>query len=556
MALYSCVLTCPTPAAPGVQTITGVVDAQTGTPFAGTWFCFLGGYVPLNTLGTMGPAPFYGSWLWELGVALGTTMGGSAAAGDSYQSGSPGFVYNGGGAGAGYCLVDYLSYPAGAGEIDGRAYITNIAVGSFQLTWDLRTRTGDSLMVLVLGGDELTVAVFSPSTLANASYATPSPAAGILCLGETNLYGSTGALNAVTGAGGGYLNLGWDTRGSGRGCAVMVPAYQVTQTTPPQYRAQLTDRCFTHVNSSGALVGGAPVVSAWGPTSYTVSGQATGGAQLSQHAFCGPTLVCAAGAFQAPATNGPVTITTGVHARAVLVMTTGLAPTTSASSGLMQLSLGWTDGHQQAAFWVADATPPGSTAKPTGARYLSTTSLARTGTPNGTSTTFANILALQSLTPQGSLTVTCTGADGTQPQILWFALGTAAEPPAPPAVRGIRRQRRVPLPFAQHRLMRVDRLEVLMQMGMGTSAPFRTDLPWLATQQAPDPVVLLRLSKDGGFTWGNEITLQVGKVGEYLRRCYVNRLGDGRQWVLELSMTDPVYSAWLDALVDVQDGVH
>lgn len=118
---------------------------------------------------------------------------------------------------------------------------------------------------------------------------------------------------------------------------------------------------------------------------------------------------------------------------------------------------------------------------------------------------------------------------------------TGPPPPPEPTTVAIRRLRRVPLPFAQNQQIFLGRLEILMQMGMGTTT-------------SVDPQVIVRLSKDGGFTWGPERTLAVGKMGEYLRRCYSVQFGQGRQWVLEVSMTDPVASYWLDAFVDVVPG--
>ena len=62
----------------------------------------------------------------------------------------------------------------------------------------------------------------------------------------------------------------------------------------------------------------------------------------------------------------------------------------------------------------------------------------------------------------------------------------------------------------------------------------------LTTGQGSDPVVMLRYSDDAGLTWSNEKWRSLGKIGEYKRRARWNRLGQFRQRVLELTISDPV----------------
>ena len=68
--------------------------------------------------------------------------------------------------------------------------------------------------------------------------------------------------------------------------------------------------------------------------------------------------------------------------------------------------------------------------------------------------------------------------------------------------------------------------------------------------QGSDPEVMLRWSDDGGHTWSNYHTSNVGKIGEYYRRVWFRRLGMTlklRDRVYELSMTDPVKTAVMGA---------
>jgi len=72
-------------------------------------------------------------------------------------------------------------------------------------------------------------------------------------------------------------------------------------------------------------------------------------------------------------------------------------------------------------------------------------------------------------------------------------------------------------------------LEIFFEQGTG-----------LATGQGSDPKAMLRYSIDGGHTWSSEIWRDVGKIGEYKDRSVWNRLAAGRQFVLELSVSDPI----------------
>jgi Phage stabilisation protein len=60
------------------------------------------------------------------------------------------------------------------------------------------------------------------------------------------------------------------------------------------------------------------------------------------------------------------------------------------------------------------------------------------------------------------------------------------------------------------------------------------------TGQGFDPQIMMRISKDGGRTYGAENWRSFGKVGEYLKRAIFNRLGRARDWVFEFTITDPV----------------
>lgn len=88
-------------------------------------------------------------------------------------------------------------------------------------------------------------------------------------------------------------------------------------------------------------------------------------------------------------------------------------------------------------------------------------------------------------------------------------------------------------------------LQIQFQPGVG-----------LQTGQGSDPTCLLRWSNDGGFTWGNYHTINIGKVGQYTRRAMKRRLGWARDRVFEITVTDPVYRVVVSANLNASAGVN
>lgn len=69
----------------------------------------------------------------------------------------------------------------------------------------------------------------------------------------------------------------------------------------------------------------------------------------------------------------------------------------------------------------------------------------------------------------------------------------------------------------------------------------------LATGQGSNPQAMLRISKDGGRTWGAERWASFGAMGEYTKRCMWRRCGRARDFVFEVSISDPVKVAIMGA---------
>lgn len=81
-----------------------------------------------------------------------------------------------------------------------------------------------------------------------------------------------------------------------------------------------------------------------------------------------------------------------------------------------------------------------------------------------------------------------------------------------------------------------------METGVGTDG----------INQGNDPQAMLQWSNDRGHTWSNEKWASIGKIGKRLTRVQWNRLGQARDRVYKLVITDPVKVTLLgaDILVD------
>lgn len=95
--------------------------------------------------------------------------------------------------------------------------------------------------------------------------------------------------------------------------------------------------------------------------------------------------------------------------------------------------------------------------------------------------------------------------------------------------RPIRRLRRTPSVWNSHDPITVDCVEVFLEAGLGAS-----------TGRGVNPTMTMRLSKDGGKTWGSERTRSAGAIGQYDTRLRWWRCGTAEDLVGEFVVTDPV----------------
>jgi hypothetical protein len=66
-----------------------------------------------------------------------------------------------------------------------------------------------------------------------------------------------------------------------------------------------------------------------------------------------------------------------------------------------------------------------------------------------------------------------------------------------------------------------------------------------------DPQIILRVSNDGGFTWGNERQASMGKMGDYKKLVRWRRLGRSNNRAYQVICTEPVFVALIAADLDV-----
>lgn len=105
----------------------------------------------------------------------------------------------------------------------------------------------------------------------------------------------------------------------------------------------------------------------------------------------------------------------------------------------------------------------------------------------------------------------------------------------------LRRLRRPPALMNENRRVRYKRIELFAEPGLG-----------LTTGQGSDPQVAMRISNDGGKTWGAWVFRSAGALGEYENRIEWLRCGAGRKRTFEFSFSDPIPWRVMDAIVDFE----
>ena len=80
--------------------------------------------------------------------------------------------------------------------------------------------------------------------------------------------------------------------------------------------------------------------------------------------------------------------------------------------------------------------------------------------------------------------------------------------------------------------LRFSKLEIGIEQGIG-----------LQTGQGSDPIIMMRLSKDGGRTWSDWYQTTMGRAGNYKTKAEFRRLGIAEIMTFQIRITDPVKRA-------------
>jgi hypothetical protein len=150
--------------------------------------------------------------------------------------------------------------------------------------------------------------------------------------------------------------------------------------------------------------------------------------------------------------------------------------------------------------------------------------------------------------------------------------------------QNVRRLRRAPHLVTDFQRQYFDELQIQFQPGVGTTGlsqptgdiflnspyiiypdatfligPFQTfvigqQAAFNNTSTTTNPQVMLRWSNDGGSTWSKEYWVSIGKMGKYRNRAIWRRLGQARDRVFEVSITDPVNAVIIAANLKATEG--
>ena len=523
--MKACVLTFAARSGTGTQTVTGVVD-HTGAAFVGKVFLFQSAYAAINTL-TTGAIPLNACADYR-GVDTGSVRAARAAT-ENTSTSFGGKLADSADSLGNHSILDGWTDNFGQFQFERTAKIAAIRAGEFDVLYDTNGRTGDTILVLVLGGDDLDVAF---TNTINGTYSTPSKPQGILGL-PLPRPAASGATS--WGTGGHNIPWGFATRDGVYGTANLNVVNQGNN-----WSVQRTDAFSSSINQVSGALGALPTIAAWGDASFTI---ANGPANNTPMAICGATIRCAGGALTQPASPGPQTIPVGLHAKVILFVSIGQVAATTVSSPSGQLATGWATSLAQVGSWSGERRS-GNTTPIYGARYLSGNTVLRFGSPEGSATVFHSVASVTAIDPAGTVTLTWSAVDGTTREILWFAIGDAPVPPTYETIPLVeRRLRRAPHVAEENKRVFYRSFELDLERGVG-----------LPSGQGEDPLVMLRISRDGGHTWGEAQTMSAGRIGVYTQRVMARRLGQARDTVFEVTVSDPVAWSLVGAWLDLEAG--
>jgi hypothetical protein len=107
------------------------------------------------------------------------------------------------------------------------------------------------------------------------------------------------------------------------------------------------------------------------------------------------------------------------------------------------------------------------------------------------------------------------------------------------------RQRRCPHLTVDLKRMYHSDLQIQFQPGVG-----------LQSGQGQNPQAMLRWSDDGGSTWSNEHWTTIGQVGQYKNRALWRRLGQSRDRIYEVNVSDAINAVIISANLNAAAGAN
>ena len=102
------------------------------------------------------------------------------------------------------------------------------------------------------------------------------------------------------------------------------------------------------------------------------------------------------------------------------------------------------------------------------------------------------------------------------------------------------RNRTSPIVWNARERVYYDSIEIDVERGQG-----------LATGQGSDPKLMLRWSNDSGYTYNSKRQIDLGKTGKYRTRVRLDRLGQARERVFEVTFSDPIKFNLLGFFADI-----
>ena len=72
--------------------------------------------------------------------------------------------------------------------------------------------------------------------------------------------------------------------------------------------------------------------------------------------------------------------------------------------------------------------------------------------------------------------------------------------------------------------------------------------------QGTNPQMMMQFSNDGGRSWSAELWQSMGEIGQLTYRAIWRRLGQARDRVFRVTVTDPVSVVMLDAELNLAKG--